>query len=44
LPGGTVVWVGGIRLDERFKCTAASKLLVKLVIRAYDRIGAHDEG
>ncbi len=35
LPGGTVVWVGGIRLDERFKCTAASKLLVKLVIRAY---------
>lgn len=33
-PGGAVVWVGGIRLDDRFKCTAASKLLIKLTIRA----------
>ena len=33
-PGGAVVWVGGIRLDDRFKCTSASKLLIKLVIRA----------
>ena len=33
-PSGAVVWVGGIRLDDRFKCTSASKLLIKLVIRA----------
>ena len=35
-PGGSVVWVGGIRLDDRFKCTAASKVLVKLVIHPQD--------
>lgn len=33
-PGGAVVWVGGIRLDDRFKCTAASRLLIKLDIHA----------
>lgn len=33
-PGGSVVWVGGIRLDERFKCTAATRQLVKLTIRS----------
>lgn len=32
-PGGAVVWVGGIRLDDRFKCTSASRLLIKLNIR-----------
>ena len=32
-PGGSVVWVGGIRLDDRFKCTAMSRVLVKLSIR-----------
>lgn len=32
-PGGSIVWVSGIRLDDRFKCTATSKLLVKLTIR-----------
>lgn len=37
-PGGAVVWVGGIRLDERFKCTAASRLLIELTLRA---VGAH---
>lgn len=35
-PGGTVVWVGGIRLDDRFKCTAATSVLVKLVIHPID--------
>ena len=35
-PSGSVVWVGGIRLDDRFKCTAASRVLVKLVIRRVD--------
>lgn len=29
-PGGSVVWVGGIRLDDRFKCTAASRVLIKI--------------
>ena len=32
-PGGTVVWLGGIRLDDRFKCTPATRILVKLAIR-----------
>ena len=35
-PGGSVVWVGGIRLDDRFKCTAASAVLVKLSITSTD--------
>lgn len=35
-PGGSVVWVGGIRLDDRFKCTAASKVLIKLTIHPLD--------
>ncbi|MDN0055701.1 tRNA lysidine(34) synthetase TilS [Collinsella ihumii] len=43
-PGGAIVWVGGIRLDERFKCTAASKLLIKLVIRAVAETGARMDG
>lgn len=29
-PGGAIVWVAPFRLDDRFKCTATSKLLVKL--------------
>ena len=37
-PGASVVWVGGIRLDDRFKCTAASRVLVKLVIRRVDAV------
>ena len=32
-PGGAVVWVGGIRLDDRFKCTAATRLLIILKIK-----------
>lgn len=43
-PGGAVVWVGGIRLDERFKCTVASKLLIKLSIRAVDASGSRADG
>lgn len=35
-PGGTVVWVGGIRLDDRFKCIATSRVLVKLSIHHLD--------
>lgn len=25
-PGGAVVWVAGVRADERFKCTAATRV------------------
>ena len=32
-PGGAVVWLPGIRLDERFKCTERSTRLVKLTNR-----------
>ena len=31
-PGGSVVWLAGIRLDERFKCTPATRLAVKLTL------------
>lgn len=43
-PSGAVVWVAGIRLDDRFKCTATSKLLVKLVIRPIDAHGQRRDG
>ncbi len=33
-PGGSIVWVGGIRLDDRFKCTAATRVIVRLAIHA----------
>ena len=36
--GGSVVWVGGIRLDERFKCCSTSKVLVELSIHSIDEI------
>ena len=32
-PGGTIVWLPGIRLDDRFKCTPASSVLIKLSTR-----------
>lgn len=32
-PAGTVVWVGGIRLDERFRVTPTTRILVKLSLR-----------
>ena len=35
-PSGAVVWVGGIRLDDRFKCTSATRVLVKLRICPVD--------
>ena len=36
VPGGSVVWVAGIRLDERFKCVPTSKVLVELSIHRID--------
>ena len=32
-PAGKVVWVAGVRADERYRCTPLSKVLVKLTIR-----------
>lgn len=32
-PGGSVVWVAGIRPDERFKCLPTTRVLVKLRFR-----------
>ena len=37
-PGGAVVWVAGIRLDDRFKCTPASRLLIKLAVHPLNRV------
>lgn len=33
-PGGGIVWVAGIRLDDRFKCTATTRIALKLTMRA----------
>jgi tRNA(Ile)-lysidine synthase len=33
-PGGAVVWVAGVRADERFKCTAATR--VAYLLRVVD--------
>lgn len=33
-PQGAIVWAAPIRLDDRFKCTATSKVLIKLTIRS----------
>lgn len=32
-PGGSIVWVAGIRLDERFKCTPLTRVAIKLSMR-----------
>lgn len=32
-PGGAVVWVAGIRLDDRFRVTPTTRVLVKLSLR-----------
>ncbi|MDY2777234.1 MAG: tRNA lysidine(34) synthetase TilS [Collinsella sp.] len=29
-PGGSVVWVAGVRLDERFKCTPGTRIAMRL--------------
>ena len=31
-PGGSIVWVAGIRLDDRFKCTATTRTALKLTL------------
>ena len=33
-PGGAVVWVAGLRLDDRFKCTTTTRILIRLTLRA----------
>ena len=33
-PGGSIVWVAGIRLDDRFKCTATTRVALKLTMRS----------
>ena len=33
-PGGSVVWVAGIRIDERFKCTPLTRIAIKLSMRS----------
>ena len=33
-PGGAVVWVAGLRLDDRFKCAPTTRILIKLTLRA----------
>ncbi len=33
-PGGAIVWAAGIRLDDRFKCTASTRILIKLALRS----------
>ncbi len=32
-PGGAIVWVAGIRLDDRFNCSASTRVLVNLLFR-----------
>lgn len=39
-PRGEVVWVVGIRPDERMRCTPASKLLLELTVAATDQPSA----
>ena len=43
-PGGSVVWVAGIRPDERFKCTPATKVLVRLDVRTVNPLPRPDSG
>ena len=31
-PGGAVVWLAGVRVDDRFKCTAQTRVALKLVM------------
>ena len=32
-PGGAVVWLAGVRVDDRFKCTARTRVALKMVMR-----------
>lgn len=32
-PSGAVVWVAGVRLDERFRCHASTRVALRLVLR-----------
>ena len=31
-PGGAVVWLAGVRSDERFRCTASTRAVIRLVL------------
>ncbi len=32
-PGGAIVWLAGIRSDDRFRCTAATRAVIRLTLR-----------
>ena len=32
-PQGAIVWVAGVRVDERFKCTPATRYVLQLEMR-----------
>ena len=32
-PACSIVWVAGVRADDRFKCTAATRYAVKIVLK-----------
>ena len=32
-PGGSVVWLAGVRADDRFKCTASTRVVLTLTMR-----------
>ena len=34
-PAGSVVWLAGVRLDERFKCTPSTRFAIKLAMEGF---------
>ncbi len=32
-PGGAIVWLAGVRSDERFRCTATTRAVIRLTLR-----------
>ncbi len=41
-PGCAIVWLAGIRADERFRCTASTVIALKIVMRPVGATGAAD--